>query len=117
MRTLLAVAAGIVTLGAGLWITASPAGAMAPSAEAGAEIAARWCAACHVISENGAGTDAAPSFVAIAHHRKANELRSFLEHTHAKPMRGFTLSGHEIDDLVAYIVTLDNGVSEQKAQH
>ena len=117
MRTLVAVAAGVVTLGAGLWMLASPAGAMAPSAEAGADIAARWCAACHVVSENGAGTDAAPSFVTIAHQRNAAELRAFLEHTHAKPMRGFTLSGHEIDDLIAYIVTLDTPVSEQKAEH
>jgi mono/diheme cytochrome c family protein len=116
MRTLVAVAAGVVTLGLGLWMSANPAGAMAPSVEAGADIAARWCGACHVISANGAGTDSAPSFILIAHQRNAIELKSFLERSHAKPMRGFTLSTREIDDLVAYIGSLEPPIVEQKAE-
>jgi mono/diheme cytochrome c family protein len=79
---------------------------VAPSPEVGSEIAARWCAACHVVSPSGAGTDAAPSFANIARHRDADFLKGFLAQPHARPMRGFTLSKREIDDVTAYIATL-----------
>ena len=112
MRALVGVAAGFGALALCIWLSAGSARAVPPSSEAGAEIAARWCAACHVISPSGAGTDAAPSFVAIAHNRSADELKTFLAKPHAKPMRGFDLSNREIDDVIAYIATLD-----QKAEH
>jgi mono/diheme cytochrome c family protein len=106
MRALVVSAAGMAALGVGLWLSAGPARAVAPSVEAGADLAARWCAGCHVVADNGAGTDAAPSFVSIAHKRNAEELKAFLAKPHAKPMRGFTLSSREIEDVVAYIVSL-----------
>lgn len=106
MRALLAVLGGLGVLGAILWGTASPASAVAPSAEAGADLAARWCAACHVVSASGAGTDAAPAFTTIASHRSPTEIRAFLTQPHAKPMRGFKLSGREIEDVTAYISSL-----------
>ncbi|HTH16543.1 MAG TPA: cytochrome c [Magnetospirillum sp.] len=111
MRALLTVVGGLGVLGAVLWLTASPAGAVAPSAEAGADLAARWCAACHVVSPSGAGTDAAPSFAAIANQRSPNEIRNFLAKPHARPMRGFSLSTREIEDVTAYIASL-----QQKAE-
>lgn len=111
MRALLAVVGGLGVLGVVAWLTASPAGAVAPSAEAGAELAARWCAACHVVAPSGAGTDAAPSFAAIATHRSPGEIRAFLTQPHAKPMRGFSLTNREIDDVTAYIASL-----QQKAE-
>ncbi|MDA8231994.1 MAG: cytochrome c [Magnetospirillum sp.] len=106
MRGLVAMAGAVSTLGMGIWLAAQPAGAVPPSAEAGADIAARWCAGCHVVAPSGAGTDAAPSFVSIAQRRTPDQLRAFLAKPHAKPMRGFTLSGREIDDVAAYIATL-----------
>lgn len=107
MRGLLAVFGGFGALGLVLWMTASPAGAVAPSAEAGAELASRWCAACHVVAPSGAGTDAAPSFAAIARLRSTEDIRSFLAKPHARPMRGFTLTTREIEDVTAYIETLE----------
>ncbi|MGE5478000.1 MAG: c-type cytochrome [Bacteroidales bacterium] len=111
MRALLAVVGGLGVLGLALWLTASPAGAVAPSAEAGAELAARWCAGCHVVSPSGAGTDAAPSFAAIANRRSGGEIRAFLAQPHANPMRGFNLTSREIEDVAAYIGSL-----QQKAE-
>ncbi len=112
MRALVAVTAGFGVLGLALWASSGPARAVAPSVEAGADIAARWCAACHVVAPSGAGTDAAPSFVSIAQKRTTEDLKVFLAKPHAKPMRGFTLTNHEIEDVAAYITTLD-----QKAEH
>ncbi|MGE5476902.1 MAG: c-type cytochrome [Bacteroidales bacterium] len=111
MRGLLTVAGGLGVLGTGLWLAASPAGAVAPSADAGAELAARWCAACHVVAPSGAGNDAAPSFTAIANTRSPGEIRAFLAQPHAKPMRGFNLTTREIEDVTAYIGSL-----QQKAE-
>ncbi|MCR6630537.1 MAG: cytochrome c [Magnetospirillum sp.] len=111
MRALLAVVGGLGVLGTGLWLSASPAGAVAPSAEAGADLAARWCAACHVVAPSGAGTDAAPAFTTIANRRSPPEIRAFLAQPHARPMRGFSLTTREIDDVTAYIESL-----QQKAE-
>ncbi len=109
MRVLVAVAVGLAVLGVGLWLGAGPARAVAPSVEAGADLAARWCAGCHVVANDGAGTDAAPSFVGIARTRSVDQLKAFLAKPHAKPMRGFTLSSREIADVAAYIASLKQG--------
>lgn len=105
MRAVLAVMGGLGIIGVGLWLTAAPAGARAPSPEAGAELAARWCAACHVVAASGAGTDSAPSFADVASRRTEAEIRAFLAQPHANPMRGFTLTAGEIEDVAAYIAT------------
>ncbi len=105
MRAVLAGFGGLAVLGVALWMGASPAGAVAPSAEAGGELAARWCAACHVVAPSGAGTDAAPSFAAIANQRSSDQIRNFLAEPHARPMRGFKLTRREIEDVTAYIAT------------
>lgn len=107
MRALWAVAAAVAAFGGAIWLTTGAARAVAPSAETGAEIAARWCAACHVIAPSGAGTDAGPSFASIASRRTPDEIKLFLSKPHARPMRGFSLKTREIEDLVAYIETLE----------
>ncbi|MEW5728756.1 MAG: c-type cytochrome [Pseudomonadota bacterium] len=104
-----AVLGGVLAVGLGsvaVWAASGPARAVAPSAETGADIAARWCAGCHVVSPSGAGTDAAPSFAAIAGRRDPADLRLFLSQPHAPAMRGFDLTAREIEDVVAYIGTL-----------
>ncbi|MBI5163660.1 MAG: c-type cytochrome, partial [Magnetospirillum sp.] len=88
MRGIVATCAGIGGVAVGLWLMAGPARALTPSADAGAELAARWCAGCHVVAPSGAGTDAAPSFLTLARSRTADQLRLFLAKPHARPMRG-----------------------------
>ncbi|CAA7624608.1 Cytochrome c-552 [Magnetospirillum sp. UT-4] len=101
------VLGGLGTVAVILWLATAPAGAVAPSPEAGADLAARWCAGCHVVGPSGAGTDSAPSFAAIAGRRDSAEIRAFLVKPHARPMRGFSLSTREIEDVAAYIETLE----------
>jgi mono/diheme cytochrome c family protein len=108
MRALWAALVGFMGLGATVWASAGPARDSVPSLEVGSDIAARWCAACHVVSPSGAGTDAAPSFASIARQRDRDFLKGFLAQPHAKPMRGFSLTTREIDDVVAYIGSLNH---------
>lgn len=106
MRALMAVLGGVTVVGTLIWASIGPATAQAPSVEAGAELAARWCAGCHVVSPSGAGTDSAPSFAAIAAKHDADTIRDFLARPHATPMRGFNLNNREIADVAAYIESL-----------
>lgn len=107
MRALFGLAAGIGFVVVGSLVSAQNLASIQPSPEAGAEIAARWCAGCHVIAKSGAGTDAAPSFPSIASKREEGDLRLFLVKPHAQAMRGFTLTAREVEDVVAYIQTLE----------
>jgi mono/diheme cytochrome c family protein len=108
MRLVIGLAVVALAVGGGLWLAAHPTRAVASSADAGAgaEIAARWCAGCHVVAPSGAGTDAAPSFMSIALTRTPARIRAFLRHPHGAPMQSLSLSGREIDDVTAYIVGL-----------
>jgi mono/diheme cytochrome c family protein len=74
---------------------------------AGAGLAQQWCASCHVVSERSTSPvpQGPPTFVWIAQHRNAEELRTFLVRPHP-PMPNFDLSRANIDDLVAYIESL-----------
>jgi mono/diheme cytochrome c family protein len=107
MRMLLGMPAGLGAVVLAGLVSAQNVASIEPSPEAGAEIAARWCAGCHVVSKSGAGTDAAPSFPSIATRREETELRVFLSKPHAQAMRGFTLTRREVEDVVAYIQSLD----------
>lgn len=107
MRVLLGLVAGLGALAVGAWASTDNAAAVPPSAEGGAEIAARWCAGCHVVAPSGVGNDTAASFPSIAGRRDSGELRLFLAQPHARPMRGFTLTSREIEDVVAYIETME----------
>lgn len=72
--------------------------ALPPSADNGAELAARWCADCHMEKR-----DDAPSFQNIAARRSAADIRAALAQPHARPMGGIPLNRREIDDVTAYI--------------
>lgn len=112
-----AMLCGIAVVLIGIWLAAAPAKATGPSPEAGAELAARWCAACHVVSSSGAGTNQAPDFLTIAHHLGTAEIRSTLSRPHGQAMKGFGLKAREIDDVAAYISSLadDRGPAPSSA--
>ncbi|MGE4278984.1 MAG: cytochrome c [Magnetospirillum sp.] len=80
-----------------------PAEALPPSAESGAELAARWCADCHM--EQRSDT---PSFNTIAGRRSLDDIRASLTKPHARPMGGISLNRREIDDVSAYIKSLNH---------
>ena len=82
--------------------------AVAADADHGADLAKRWCAACHMVDtgQKQASTDA-PPFAAIA--RKSDftpeKVAFFLLDPHPK-MPNFPLSRSEAADLAAYIGAL-----------
>ena len=76
----------------------------------GQNLAQRWCARCHDISAEGAFKLIPPSFASIAVYRAAQDIRWRIqfpaEHASMPPL-GFVLDAGALDDLVAYIVSLD----------
>jgi mono/diheme cytochrome c family protein len=84
------------------------AGAQAADPNHGAELARRWCAACHVVSPSQQrGADAVPTFESIARRSEfsSRALAFFLLDPHPK-MPDMALSRPEADDLAAYIESL-----------
>ncbi|HEY8065911.1 MAG TPA: cytochrome c [Methylosinus sp.] len=82
--------------------------AVAADAAHGKRIAERWCASCHVMTsaQKTANADA-PSFADVAQRRAdAKALANFLVDPHPK-MPDMHLSRREIEDIVAYIRSLD----------
>lgn len=77
--------------------------------ERGEALALRWCTACHVVSENEPGGDAGPAFTALMRNdtRSEFDLREWLFQPHP-PMPDLNLTAEEIDDLIAYIRTVQN---------
>ncbi|SME88022.1 Cytochrome c, mono- and diheme variants [Tistlia consotensis] len=79
----------------------------AGSARQGAEVAGRWCTACHATGVGAKAADAAPSFEEIARDRSPDYIRGFLANPHSRQaMPRFELSRQDIEDLVAYIESL-----------
>ena len=78
----------------------------------GHQLAQKWCSNCHAVEplEKERTTDAAPSFSAVAHSPSttAMGLRAFLQTSHGQ-MPDFRLSRDQIDDVVAYILSLRGG--------
>jgi mono/diheme cytochrome c family protein len=76
---------------------------------AGKQIAQGWCANCHAVAsaDQGKANDAVASFTAIARmpSTTSTSLHAFLQTNHGQ-MPDFKLSLREIDDVVAYILTL-----------
>jgi len=76
---------------------------------AGHALALKSCAECHVVDDmtQTRGSDAVPSFAAIAGNKKltVGTLRTFLQAPHGR-MPDFILSREEIDNVVAYIVSV-----------
>ena len=89
-----------------LFICLATAPAFAADIEAGRRIAARWCAACHMIApDQRPGSPDAPSFAAVAQRYDSKELSLILTAPYPR-MPNMPLSQPEIADLVAYIRTL-----------
>jgi len=101
MRWLAVMVAAVMAVLLGLDL--GPAEALPPSADNGAELAARWCADCHLEQRPDA-----PSFKTIAAHRSAADIRAALAKPHARPMGGISLNRREIDDVTAYIKGLSH---------
>ena len=82
--------------------------AMAADAGHGADLAKRWCAACHLVegTQKQASADV-PSFAAIARRSDftPEKIAYFLLDPHPK-MPNFPLSRNEAADLAAYIGSL-----------
>jgi len=76
---------------------------------AGAQLAQRWCASCHVVAPEQLGTssDAVPTFAAIAAKPQTSEasLKAFIQTPHPR-MPETAIGGRDLDDLVAYILSL-----------
>jgi mono/diheme cytochrome c family protein len=94
-----------------LWSTA----ASAQDIDDGHRLAARWCSACHAVEAvvQGPVQDAAPSFLSIARMPSATQmsLTAFLMTPHPT-MPNFSLTRAEIRNVVAYILSLQEGDSQ-----
>lgn len=77
------------------------------TAEAGHDLAIRWCASCHVVDAKRSGTDAVPTFRGIAERPgvTAEKLKAYLLKPHGE-MPDFQLAFPHIDAIVAYILGL-----------
>ncbi len=75
----------------------------------GAVVARSWCANCHDVGlvARPTATDVPPSFAAIARMPSTTvmSLRAFLRTPHAA-MPDYQLSHHELEDVIAYILSL-----------
>jgi mono/diheme cytochrome c family protein len=74
---------------------------------AGKQIAATWCAACHLIDTKVVVIDSVPDFYAIANLESttALSLKVFLQTSHNK-MPNFQLTQDETDNVIAYILSM-----------
>jgi mono/diheme cytochrome c family protein len=110
-------AAAVALLASGLAGAAAAQEAGDPAA--GRRLAQTWCANCHVVAPGGAAgaapgspsparaNDAAPTFPGIARlpSTTSMSLRAFLQTPHAA-MPNYQLSHDELDDVVAYLLSL-----------
>ena len=75
--------------------------------DSGLRLARQWCAGCHIVEPAGRGGDAGPPFAQVANSpdRTPTTLRAWLNDPHP-PMPNLGLTRTEIDDIVAYIDSL-----------
>lgn len=99
----------VVTAALVVLATSFPAAAQEASDPAtGGALAQRWCSGCHLVdAQQARANDAAPPFAAIAAAPATSSasLHAFLSMPHA-PMPDLKLSGQQIDNVVAYILSL-----------
>ena len=76
---------------------------------AGQRLAQQWCAECHVVTglEAPPAIDDVPTFRTVANDPSVTELslRAFLKTPHP-PMPNFILTPEQMDEIVAYILSL-----------
>lgn len=89
-------------------IVGLPPSSFAADAAKGEIIVKRWCAACHLVSpEQTRAVADVPPFAAIARKKlPPGQLKAFLADPHPK-MPDMNLTRSEIEDIVAYIRSLD----------
>ena len=84
-------------------------GASAGDVREGEKLAMQWCSQCHVAGAGQtSGGDAAPPFAVIAETAadRSDDLHAWLADPHP-PMPNLDLTRIEIDDLLAYIESLN----------
>jgi cytochrome c len=88
-------------------VSVAPAAWAAGDPERGRALAVQWCTSCHVVDLEGHGTDAAPALPTLlgSNLRTPDELRGWLVAPHP-PMPDLDLTRQEIEDIVAYLVSL-----------
>ncbi len=78
--------------------------------DAGRMLAEKYCVRCHDISADGAFKTYPPSFASIAVFRDPDQIKSrilFPQLHTPMPQMGYLLDPDNIDDLAAYIVSLE----------
>ena len=85
-------------------------GATAQDVEMGRDIAYEYCVACHDVGPNGAFKQDPPSFTAIAIYRTEEQIRVHILRPFHDDMPKYKdyMIGENIDDMVAYIASLEN---------
>ncbi len=79
-------------------------------AAAGRTVAEEWCTRCHDIEAGGAFKQHPPSFASVAIYRSAEQIHARIAYPplHVNmPKLGYILTPQNVQDLVAYIVSLD----------
>ena len=88
----------------------SPAGEIAAEPHPGKAFAQASCGGCHAIDRRSVSPNPnAPPFAAIVNQEglTGNTLAAWLRNAHNYPDEmKFSLDGHKVDDLVAYMITL-----------
>jgi mono/diheme cytochrome c family protein len=106
MKTLARYAIGVVLAG----LLGSPAFA-AGDAVKGKKLASEYCTRCHDIELGGKFKQYPPSFAAIAAYRAEDQIRARITfavlHSAMPEMAFYFLGASDIDDLIAYIVSLE----------
>ena len=87
----------------------APAWAQDGNASMGQSIAEEYCVACHNIAADGPFKLEPPSFAAIGTYRSAEQIRARIVQPIHDDMPRYTdyMIGGNIDDMVAYIVSLE----------
>ncbi|MFQ5973748.1 MAG: c-type cytochrome [Alphaproteobacteria bacterium] len=74
----------------------------------GRDLAARWCSRCHNIEPDGRMKQHPPDFAAIAVYRTGDRIKEKIIAPHRSMPDVASVLGLNVDDLVAYIVSLEN---------
>ena len=78
----------------------------------GERVARESCAICHNVEKNGPFKQSPPSFAAIAVYRSDNQIRNRIfypdAHTGMRSQLGFVFSIDKIENLVAFIRSLES---------
>lgn len=88
---------------------AAPLAAQEADADMGRAIAEEYCVECHDVEPDGAFKQEPPSFAAIAKYRSPDQIRRRIVMPIHESMPRYIdyMIGGNIDDMVAYIVTLE----------